>query len=42
MKTVSKLKRKRKNGFLVRMKTQAGQKVITLRRRKKRHSLITH
>nr|YP_009122298.1 50S ribosomal protein L34 [Vertebrata lanosa]AJH66056.1 50S ribosomal protein L34 [Vertebrata lanosa] len=42
MKTVSKLRKKRKNGFLVRMETKAGQKVIALRRKKKRQRLITH
>nr|YP_009395489.1 ribosomal protein L34 [Vertebrata isogona]ARW64650.1 ribosomal protein L34 [Vertebrata isogona] len=42
MKTASNLKRKRKNGFLVRMQTQTGQKVIASRRRKKRRKLITH
>nr|ARW64878.1 ribosomal protein L34 [Polysiphonia sertularioides] len=40
MKTVSKLKRKRKNGFLVRMRSASGRRVIRLRRRKKRRSLI--
>nr|YP_009394451.1 ribosomal protein L34 [Vertebrata thuyoides]ARW63013.1 ribosomal protein L34 [Vertebrata thuyoides] len=42
MKTVSKLKRKRKNGFLIRMRTKTGQRVITSRRKKKRKALTTH
>jgi len=40
MKTVSLLKRKRKNGFLTRMKSTNGRKVIKLRRRKKRKKLV--
>lgn len=39
MKTSSKLKKKRKNGFLSRMKTSTGKMVISLRRKKKRNQL---
>lgn len=37
--TLKKVKRKRKHGFLVRMKTHGGQKVIKKRRSKKRAKL---
>nr|YP_009397547.1 ribosomal protein L34 [Dipterosiphonia australica]ARW66733.1 ribosomal protein L34 [Dipterosiphonia australica] len=36
MKTSSILKKKRKSGFLVRMKTKSGKKIINLKRKKKR------
>nr|ARW60509.1 ribosomal protein L34 [Polysiphonia sp.] len=36
MKTVTKLKQKRKNGFLIRMRTKSGQKIINLKRKKKK------
>nr|YP_009399822.1 ribosomal protein L34 [Tolypiocladia glomerulata]ARW69641.1 ribosomal protein L34 [Tolypiocladia glomerulata] len=39
MKTASKTKCKRKNGFLIRMKTKNGQKIINARRKKKRKRL---
>ncbi len=41
MKTASKLKRKRKNGFLSRMKTSKGKTIINFRRKKKRKKLTT-
>nr|YP_009399211.1 ribosomal protein L34 [Kapraunia schneideri]ARW68817.1 ribosomal protein L34 [Kapraunia schneideri] len=41
MKTSSNLTRKRKNGFLSRMKTHKGKKVIASRRKKKRNKLTT-
>lgn len=41
MKTSSKITRKRKNGFLSRMKKSKGKKVIQLRRKKKRSKLST-
>lgn len=41
MKTASKLKKKRKNGFLSRMKTSNGRAVISLRRKKRRKRLTT-
>nr|YP_009395694.1 ribosomal protein L34 [Herposiphonia versicolor]ARW64674.1 ribosomal protein L34 [Herposiphonia versicolor] len=34
MKTVTKIKKKRKNGFLVRMKTKSGRKILNSRRKK--------
>jgi len=34
MKTATKLKRKRKNGFLSRMKTKSGRKIINSKRKK--------
>nr|YP_010850336.1 ribosomal protein L34 [Lophurella caespitosa]YP_010850534.1 ribosomal protein L34 [Lophurella hookeriana]YP_010850732.1 ribosomal protein L34 [Lophurella mutabilis]YP_010850930.1 ribosomal protein L34 [Aphanocladia stichidiosa]YP_010851524.1 ribosomal protein L34 [Echinothamnion hystrix]WGH13279.1 ribosomal protein L34 [Lophurella caespitosa]WGH13478.1 ribosomal protein L34 [Lophurella hookeriana]WGH13676.1 ribosomal protein L34 [Lophurella mutabilis]WGH14071.1 ribosomal protein L34 [Aph len=40
MKTATKLKKKRKNGFLIRMKTKSGQRIINLKRKKKRKQLI--
>nr|YP_009393214.1 ribosomal protein L34 [Symphyocladiella dendroidea]ARW61776.1 ribosomal protein L34 [Symphyocladiella dendroidea] len=40
MKTVTTIKKKRKNGFLSRMKTKSGQRIINLRRQKKRKELI--
>nr|YP_009395286.1 ribosomal protein L34 [Polysiphonia infestans]ARW64266.1 ribosomal protein L34 [Polysiphonia infestans] len=39
MKTSSKLTRKRKNGFLSRMKTNKGRAIIKSRRKKKRDKL---
>nr|YP_009654278.1 ribosomal protein L34 [Pleurostichidium falkenbergii]QCH39565.1 ribosomal protein L34 [Pleurostichidium falkenbergii] len=36
MKTTSILKKKRKNGFLIRMKTKSGRRIINLKRRKNR------
>nr|YP_009396098.1 ribosomal protein L34 [Melanothamnus harveyi]ARW65465.1 ribosomal protein L34 [Melanothamnus harveyi] len=41
MKTSSIITRKRKNGFLSRMKTSKGKMVISLRRKKKRKRLTT-
>nr|YP_010618991.1 Ribosomal protein L34 [Pterosiphonia complanata]WAX03004.1 Ribosomal protein L34 [Pterosiphonia complanata] len=40
MKTVTSIKKKRKNGFLNRMKTKNGQRIINLKRQKKRKKLI--
>nr|YP_010851326.1 ribosomal protein L34 [Echinothamnion hookeri]WGH14466.1 ribosomal protein L34 [Echinothamnion hookeri] len=40
MKTATKLKKKRKNGFLIRMKTKSGQRIINSKRKKKRKQLI--
>nr|WGH12885.1 ribosomal protein L34 [Echinothamnion sp.] len=40
MKTATKLKKKRKNGFLIRMKTKSGQRIINLKRKKRRKQLI--
>nr|WGH13872.1 ribosomal protein L34 [Lophurella pseudocorticata] len=40
MKTATQLKKKRKNGFLIRMKTKSGQRIINLKRKKKRKQLI--
>nr|YP_010618796.1 Ribosomal protein L34 [Deltalsia parasitica]WAX02809.1 Ribosomal protein L34 [Deltalsia parasitica] len=40
MKTVTSIKKKRKNGFLSRMKTKSGQKIINSKRKKKRKQLI--
>jgi large subunit ribosomal protein L34 len=37
--TLKKVKRKRKHGFLVRMRSHGGQKVVTRRRLKKRAKL---
>nr|YP_009394240.1 ribosomal protein L34 [Leptosiphonia brodiei]ARW62802.1 ribosomal protein L34 [Leptosiphonia brodiei] len=41
MKTSSKITRKRKNGFLSRMKTSKGKAIIRQRRKKKRDKLTT-
>nr|YP_009393827.1 ribosomal protein L34 [Polysiphonia sertularioides]ARW62389.1 ribosomal protein L34 [Polysiphonia sertularioides] len=41
MKTASNLKIKRRNGFLIRMKTQEGRKIIASRRKKRRNKLTT-
>nr|YP_010619765.1 Ribosomal protein L34 [Symphyocladia marchantioides]WAX03778.1 Ribosomal protein L34 [Symphyocladia marchantioides] len=40
MKTVSIIKKKRKNGFLSRMKTKSGQRILNFKRQKKRKQLI--
>nr|YP_009397953.1 ribosomal protein L34 [Gredgaria maugeana]ARW67139.1 ribosomal protein L34 [Gredgaria maugeana] len=40
MKTCTKLKKKRKNGFLIRMKTKNGQRIINLQRKKGKKRLI--
>nr|YP_010619376.1 Ribosomal protein L34 [Xiphosiphonia pinnulata]WAX03389.1 Ribosomal protein L34 [Xiphosiphonia pinnulata] len=40
MKTVTAIKKKRKNGFLSRMRTKSGRRIINLKRQKKRKKLI--
>ncbi len=39
MKSTTKLKKKRKNGFLSRMKTKSGKKIINLKRKKNRMNI---
>nr|YP_010851128.1 ribosomal protein L34 [Aphanocladia delicatula]WGH14269.1 ribosomal protein L34 [Aphanocladia delicatula] len=40
MKTCTKLKKKRKHGFLIRMRTKNGQRIVNLKRRKGKKRLI--
>lgn len=39
MKTTTKLKKKRKNGFLSRMRKKSGRKIINLKRKKNKASI---